>query len=192
MQSAYFSYPRDFVGTTRQARAASIAREIRHADFRATLGKARANFTWIYAIPSAGRPRKFARACYSQSRRDPISPGDESFSELFARRLASPIPFVSLAFYRSPTAFLRSPLFSRLLPCLPLPPPPPLRPHRPRPACRLRKVFLRDPPALRFVPRFGALRKEMKGNGRMKMHRVKIRRSLGECEVSRRRGETGR
>lgn len=39
MQSAYFSYPRDFVGTTRQARRRLVVRD--HADFRATLGKAR-------------------------------------------------------------------------------------------------------------------------------------------------------
>lgn len=38
MQSAYFSYPRDFVGTTRQARRRLAVRG--HADFRATLGKA--------------------------------------------------------------------------------------------------------------------------------------------------------
>lgn len=39
MQSAYFSYPRDFVGTTRQVRRRLVVRG--HADFRAILGKAR-------------------------------------------------------------------------------------------------------------------------------------------------------
>lgn len=189
MQSAYFSYPRDFVGTTRQARRRLAVRG--HADFRATPMEKPTELHLNLRNPVApgGLGSSLAPAT-RKSRRDPISPGDESFLSF----LRGGLPRFSLPSLSYPSAFYRSPAHFCALRCF-LDCPLPLWPRCPRPAAVDSAKFFSDPSrllALRFVPRFGALRKEIKWNGSMKIYRAKIRRFLSEYEVSRRPGKTGR
>jgi len=194
MQSAYFSYPRDFVGTARQARCRLVVRA--HADFRATLGKAPGadqtspEFTQFRRSGAASEVR--SRLRFEVTSRSHLAERRIVFwAFCAAARLALDLPFplVPLAFYRSPAHFCA-------LRCsLDCPPPSPCDPAAPARLVDSAKFFsLRSPPVCSRCDSCrdsGALRKEIKRNGRMKIYRAKIRRFLGECEVSRRRGKDG-
>jgi len=157
MQSAYFSYPRDFVGTARQARCRLVVRA--HADFRATLGKAPGadqtspEFTQFRRSGAASEVR--SRLRFEVTSRSHLAERRIVFwAFCAAARLALDLPFplVPLAFYRSPAHFCA-------LRCsLDCPPPSPCDPAAPARLVDSAKFFsLRSPPrllALRFVPRF--------------------------------------
>lgn len=146
MQSAYFSYPRDFVGY-HPSGPLSIGGERPHADFRATLGKvpgADRTSPELHAITAAPERRAASevrsRLRFGVTSRSHLSPRDESFSELFARRPALTLP--SLLY---PSLFIVPLRISALSAVLPRAPSPcdPAVPVQPR---RLRKVFLCGPP----------------------------------------------
>lgn len=131
MQSAYFSYPRDFVGTTRQARRRLVVRS--HADFRATLGKGwepdRTSPEFTQSRRSGAPAASEVRSClrFEVTSRSHLAERRIVFwAFCVAARLAlASHPLRTPRFLSFPCAFLRSPLFSRLLPSsvTPLPPP---------------------------------------------------------------------
>lgn len=162
MQSAYFSYPRDFVGTTRQARRRLAVRG--HADFRATPVEEPTELHLNLRNPAA--PGGLGSSLAPATRSHVAIPSRRETNR-FLSFLRVGLPRFSLPSLSYPSAFYRSPAHFCAHRCSPdrslssLPPP---WPHCPRPAAVDSAKFFSDPSPFASVAIRTAIWRATQGN----------------------------